>query len=134
MWALGVICYILLGGGSTLFNSITRSLTHYSSSMSCRLFLSFLVLSYPVISCPISSSYHTMPHLISYISPSLLIYHTYTYTGYPPFHDENQRQLFIKIKNVEYEFHTEYWGHVSADAKDLIASMLTKGTYFSLTK
>ena len=49
--------------------------------------------------------------------------------GYPPFHDENQRQLFIKIKNVEYEFHPEYWGHVSADAKDLIASMLTKGMY-----
>ena len=47
--------------------------------------------------------------------------------GYPPFHDENQRQLFIKIKNVEYEFHAEYWGHVSTDAKDLIASMLTKG-------
>jgi serine/threonine protein kinase len=45
--------------------------------------------------------------------------------GYPPFHDDNQRALFRKVVKGEYEFHAEYWGAVSEDAKDLIRGLLT---------
>ena len=45
--------------------------------------------------------------------------------GYPPFIEQNQRDLFRKIRKGQYEFHEEYWGQVSSDAKDLIASLLT---------
>lgn len=45
--------------------------------------------------------------------------------GYPPFIEKNQRDLFRKIRRGEYEFHEEYWGAVSKDAKDLISSLLT---------
>ena len=37
--------------------------------------------------------------------------------GYPPFIEQNQRELFRKIRKGEYEFHEEYWGQVSKDAK-----------------
>lgn len=45
--------------------------------------------------------------------------------GYPPFVEQNQRELFKKIKRGDYEFHPEYWGNVSREAKDLISSLLT---------
>jgi len=45
--------------------------------------------------------------------------------GYPPFIEQNQRELFRKIRKGQYEFHEEYWGGVSKDAKDLISSLLT---------
>lgn len=45
--------------------------------------------------------------------------------GYPPFIEENQRDLFRKIRKGQYEFHEEYWGGVSSEAKDLIKSLLT---------
>jgi calcium/calmodulin-dependent protein kinase I len=45
--------------------------------------------------------------------------------GYPPFIEQNQRELFRKIRKGQYEFHEEYWGQVSADAKNLISSLLT---------
>lgn len=45
--------------------------------------------------------------------------------GYPPFIENNQRDLFRKIRRGEYEFHEEYWGTVSAEAKELISSLLT---------
>lgn len=45
--------------------------------------------------------------------------------GYPPFIEQNQRELFRKIRKGQYEFHDEYWGQVSKDAKDLISSLLT---------
>ena len=45
--------------------------------------------------------------------------------GYPPFIENNQRDLFRKIRRGEYEFHEEYWGTVSSDAKNLISSLLT---------
>eukprot|EP01006_Ploeotia_vitrea_P016000 TRINITY_DN46439_c0_g1_i1.p1 TRINITY_DN46439_c0_g1~~TRINITY_DN46439_c0_g1_i1.p1 ORF type:complete len:371 (+),score=-14.88 TRINITY_DN46439_c0_g1_i1:60-1172(+) len=45
--------------------------------------------------------------------------------GYPPFHDENQKNLFRLIKAARYEFHPEYWGNVSEEAKDLIRHLLT---------
>ena len=45
--------------------------------------------------------------------------------GYPPFIEQNQRELFRRIRKGQYEFHVEYWGSVSSEAKDLIASLLT---------
>ena len=45
--------------------------------------------------------------------------------GYPPFIENNQRELFRKIRRGDFEFHEEYWGAISADAKDLISSLLT---------
>lgn len=45
--------------------------------------------------------------------------------GYPPFIENNQRDLFRKIRKGDYEFHEEYWGTVSSEAKDLISSLLT---------
>ena len=53
--------------------------------------------------------------------------------GYPPFHDENQTKLFKKIKNADYVFHTEYWGEISEDAKDLIRRLLTVDMHQRLT-
>ncbi|GAX20770.1 calcium/calmodulin-dependent protein kinase I [Fistulifera solaris] len=44
--------------------------------------------------------------------------------GYPPFMEQNQRELFRKIRKGQYQFHVEYWGQVSEDAKDLIRSLL----------
>merc|ERR1712154_95790 len=44
--------------------------------------------------------------------------------GYPPFVDQNQRKLFRKIRKGQYEFHEDYWGEVSEDAKDLIRQLL----------
>jgi len=44
--------------------------------------------------------------------------------GYPPFIEDNQRELFRKIRKGQYEFHEEYWGGVSDEAKDLISSLL----------
>jgi calcium/calmodulin-dependent protein kinase I len=29
--------------------------------------------------------------------------------GYPPFHDDNQRNLFKKIQAASYEFHPDFW-------------------------
>merc|ERR1740124_185806 len=45
--------------------------------------------------------------------------------GYPPFIEQNQRELFRKIKRGSYEFHVEYWGQISREAKDLISALLT---------
>ncbi len=45
--------------------------------------------------------------------------------GYPPFIEPKQRDLFRKIRKGQYEFHPEYWGNVSTDAKDMISSLLT---------
>merc|ERR1712238_179907 len=44
--------------------------------------------------------------------------------GYPPFIEQNQRELFRKIRKGNYEFHEEYWGSVSPEAKDLISCLL----------
>lgn len=45
--------------------------------------------------------------------------------GYPPFNEKDQSELFRKIRSGKYEFHDEYWGTISKDAKDLISSLLT---------
>jgi len=44
--------------------------------------------------------------------------------GYPPFIEDDQRRLFRKIRKGQYEFHEEYWGTVSDDAKNLISNLL----------
>jgi serine/threonine protein kinase len=53
--------------------------------------------------------------------------------GYPPFHDEDQNELFKRIKAGVYEFHEEYWGCVSEEAKDLIAKLLVVNPLERLT-
>lgn len=53
--------------------------------------------------------------------------------GYPPFIESTQRDLFRKIRKGDYEFHEEYWGTVSAEAKDLISSLLTVDSKVRLT-
>lgn len=45
--------------------------------------------------------------------------------GYPPFIEQNQRELFRKIRKGQYEFHEEYWGQVSNEAKSMISKLLT---------
>ena len=42
-----------------------------------------------------------------------------------PFHDEDKKKLARTIIAGVFEFHEEYWGTVSAEAKDLIRGMLT---------
>ena len=44
--------------------------------------------------------------------------------GFPPFYEENNKILFEKIKNAEYEFPSPYWDHVSDTAKDIIRALL----------
>eukprot|EP00588_Corethron_pennatum_P035640 CAMPEP_0194345608 /NCGR_PEP_ID=MMETSP0171-20130528/104954_1 /TAXON_ID=218684 /ORGANISM="Corethron pennatum, Strain L29A3" /LENGTH=727 /DNA_ID=CAMNT_0039112619 /DNA_START=587 /DNA_END=2770 /DNA_ORIENTATION=- len=46
-------------------------------------------------------------------------------SGYPPFIEENQKQLFRKIKAGSYKFHKEYWRDISLEAKNFISSLLT---------
>lgn len=45
--------------------------------------------------------------------------------GYPPFIEQNQRELFRKIRKAHFKFHEEYWSQVSEEAKELIRSLLT---------
>lgn len=45
--------------------------------------------------------------------------------GYPPFIEQNQRELFRKIRKGDFTFHEEYWGQVTQDAKDMISCLLT---------
>eukprot|EP01039_Chlorochromonas_danica_P001280 gene1280-1398_t len=45
--------------------------------------------------------------------------------GYPPFQDDNEHALMRKITRGEYQFHKDYWGSVSDEAKDLIRGLLT---------
>jgi len=44
--------------------------------------------------------------------------------GFPPFYDENQRQLFRQIRAGRYDYPSPHWDHVSDLAKDLVSSML----------
>ncbi|KCV72870.1 calcium/calmodulin-dependent protein kinase I [Fonticula alba] len=45
--------------------------------------------------------------------------------GYPPFYDEDQATLFQTIMAGVFDFHVEYWSHISDSAKDLIRRLLT---------
>jgi len=53
--------------------------------------------------------------------------------GYPPFIEENQRELFKKIMKGRYKFHDEYWSDISDDGKDLIKSLMNIDTETRLT-
>lgn len=44
--------------------------------------------------------------------------------GYPPFSDENQQNLFRKIRIGDWSFKMEFWAHISAEAKTLIKKLL----------
>lgn len=48
--------------------------------------------------------------------------------GYPPFIEENQRELFKKIMKGRYKFHDEYWSDISEDGKSLIKSLMCVDT------
>ena len=40
--------------------------------------------------------------------------------GFPPFYEDNNQELFNKIKKCEFEFPSPYWDDISESAKDLI--------------
>lgn len=44
--------------------------------------------------------------------------------GYPPFSDENQQNLFRKIRMGDWNFKMEDWSHISSEAKILIKKLL----------
>lgn len=47
--------------------------------------------------------------------------------GYPPFYEpeDDQKTMFRKIVNAEYQFHPENWEGVSEEARDLVRGLLT---------
>lgn len=45
--------------------------------------------------------------------------------GYLPFEDEDENKVFDRTRNGQYEFHPDYWGRVSGDAKELVTTLLT---------
>eukprot|EP00968_Pinguiococcus_pyrenoidosus_P017557 scaffold1748_cov258-Pinguiococcus_pyrenoidosus.AAC.9 len=44
--------------------------------------------------------------------------------GYMPFYDRSARDLVRKVLSAEYEFHPDYFGHVSDEAKDFVSKLL----------
>ncbi|KAH9255325.1 hypothetical protein BASA81_006777 [Batrachochytrium salamandrivorans] len=44
--------------------------------------------------------------------------------GYPPFHDEDQQELFRMIRRGRYSFDPAFWGLVSEDAKSCVRGLL----------
>jgi calcium/calmodulin-dependent protein kinase I len=44
--------------------------------------------------------------------------------GYPPFRDENQPRLFVKIREVQYDFDSPFWDDISQDAKNFVFKLL----------
>lgn len=44
--------------------------------------------------------------------------------GYPPFNGATQKELFRLVKRGRYEFHEQYWGSISTEAKDLVKNLL----------
>jgi calcium/calmodulin-dependent protein kinase I len=58
---------------------------------------------------------------------SILLIGVIIYTllgGYCPFDEPNPMEVIRKIRNGDYEFHAQYWDHVSKDAKKLIKRLL----------
>lgn len=47
-------------------------------------------------------------------------------SGVPPFYDEDNFELFEKIKRCEYSFKATAWKKVSNEAKDFVKKLLTK--------
>jgi calcium/calmodulin-dependent protein kinase I len=44
--------------------------------------------------------------------------------GFPPFYDEDEKQLFDSIRRGNYEFISPYWDDASEQVKDLISKLL----------
>eukprot|EP00834_Sanchytrium_tribonematis_P000152 NODE_3_length_80033_cov_0.932970.p69 type:complete len:120 gc:universal NODE_3_length_80033_cov_0.932970:15020-14661(-) len=53
--------------------------------------------------------------------------------GYVPFYGETQQAIFYEIVKLEPEFDSEYWGHISDNAKNLINRLLEKDPVSRLT-
>lgn len=54
--------------------------------------------------------------------------------GYCPFGDgDDERTLYKRIKSADFEFHDQYWGSVSDDAKNFIRSLLQTDPNIRLT-
>jgi serine/threonine protein kinase len=47
-------------------------------------------------------------------------------SGVPPFFDEDNFELFEKIKRAEFHFKAEGWKNVSNEAKNFVSNLLTK--------
>ena len=90
--------------------------------------------------CPSPMCLATQCGTPGYVAPEILRGEKYDYSadmwslgvimyiilgGYPPFYEDNQALLFKKIKSGSYEFHPDFWGAISSDAKDLISRCLT---------
>jgi serine/threonine protein kinase len=54
-------------------------------------------------------------------------------SGYPPFQDDNQNELFNKIKLGIFYYHEKYWSNVSNEAKDFINHLLVIDPHLRLT-
>ncbi|XP_053499826.1 calcium/calmodulin-dependent protein kinase IGb [Ictalurus furcatus] len=46
--------------------------------------------------------------------------------GYPPFYEESETRLFLKIMKAQYEFDSPFWDDISESAKDFIRNMMKK--------
>lgn len=44
--------------------------------------------------------------------------------GYPPFNGESDDDIMACVRKAQYDFPVEEWGTISAEAKDMVASML----------
>jgi calcium/calmodulin-dependent protein kinase I len=53
--------------------------------------------------------------------------------GYPPFSDDRKERLARRIQTGTFEFHLQYWGNVSDEAKDFITKLLQIDTSKRLT-
>ena len=65
---------------------------------------------------------HPHDKMVDMWSVGIMIY--VLLVGYPPFMEENQRQLFRKIRMGDFEFFQEDWEDISEPAKDLISKLL----------
>lgn len=45
-------------------------------------------------------------------------------SGSPPFYEEDNFELFEKIKNCDYEFDEDTWKNISSEAKDFVKKIL----------
>ena len=108
LWALGVIIFVILGGGDST------------------------ILDLCVLNCTLG---HVMSRSTTAPAPSNYS-GTSSSSGYPPFDDETKHRekvIIYKIKTAHYEFHSAFWGHVSDEAKDLIRGLLTVNPLDRLT-
>ena len=46
-------------------------------------------------------------------------------SGYPPFHGEDDMEVFQKVINYDYDFEDEVWYQISDEAKDLVSKLMS---------